>query len=136
MVRPDWQAEQRFGTAAQRRQHESDLNDIIAAQVSGEDGTALMLRLQRAGVHAAVVNSIADLFSDPQLATRDIWQEQDHPEIGRHHYRMVAYQLHDSPGRVRSPAPCLGQHNDHVFRDWLGVSTRELEQAEKAGAFS
>ncbi|MCH7714927.1 MAG: CoA transferase [Gemmatimonadetes bacterium] len=134
--RPDWQTDQRFGTASQRRRHESDLNDAIAAQVLGEDGTVLMLRLQRAGVHAAVVNSIADLFSDPQLAARNIWQEQVHPEIGRHHYRMVAYQLHDSPGRVRSPAPCLGQHNDHIFRDWLGVSTQELKQAEAAEAFS
>ncbi len=136
MDRPGWRADRRFGTAAERRQHESDLNDAIAAHVSGEDGTALMLRLQRADVHAAVVNSIADLFSDPQLATRDIWQQQDHPEIGRHHYRMVAYQLHDSPGRVRSPAPCLGQHNDHIFREWLGLSTQEFEQAEEADAFS
>ena len=57
----------------------------------------------------------------PQLLARDVWQEQEHPEIGRHRYRMVSYQLGSTPGRVRRAAPCLGQDNDEVFSRWLGL---------------
>ncbi len=93
-----------------------------------------MRTLQAARVHAAVVNTVADLFEDSQLRFRRTWQAHDHPEIGRHHYRMVAYQLHDTPGRVRGPAPCLGEHNGEVFRDWLGLGADEVADADPVGA--
>lgn len=131
----DWLAE-RFATAAGRRRHEQELNQQIAMRVAGEEAQPLMHRLQKAGVHAAVVESIADLFSDPQLASRGAWQPQEHAEIGRHHYRMPAYQLSETPGSVRGPAPCLGEHNQEVFREWLGLSEAEFAEAETAAAFS
>ena len=127
---------ERFATAADRRRHENEINDLIAARIIAGDASALMERLQRAGVHAAVAAGIADLFSDPQLAARGAWQLQEHPEIGRHNYRMPAFQLSETPGSVRGHAPCLGEHNDKVFREWLGLSQAEYAQAEQAAAFS
>src|SRR5438094_1430903 len=38
----------------------------------------LMQRLQESGVHAAAVNTMKDLFSDPQLAARKVWQPMEH----------------------------------------------------------
>jgi benzylsuccinate CoA-transferase BbsF subunit len=133
--RSDWLS-QRFATAADRRRNDKELNEAIAAHVASADANELMQLLQSAGVHAAVVASIADLFSDPQLAARGAWQTQDHAEIGRHNYRLPAYQLSETPGAVRGPAPCLGEHNDKVFREWLGLSEAEYAQAEQAAAFS
>jgi crotonobetainyl-CoA:carnitine CoA-transferase CaiB-like acyl-CoA transferase len=127
---------ERFATAADRRRHESEVNELIAARVSAGDAAPLMERLQSAGVHAAVVAGIADLFSDPQLAWRGAWQPHEHPEIGRHHYRLPAYRLSETPGSVRRPAPCLGEHNQDIFREWLGLTETEFAQAEQAAAFS
>ena len=132
---PGW-INERFDTAAKRRRHEGEINELIRTRISSGDAAALMERLQAAGVHAAVVASIADLFSDRQLAARQAWQPQEHPEIGRHNYRMPAYQLSETPGGVRSHAPCLGEHNDKVFREWLGLSEAEYAQAGQAAAFS
>src|SRR5207245_3388477 len=95
-------------------------NAALAAWTSGQAARALMTRLQVHGVHAAMVNTVKDLFDDPQLVARGVWQEQVHPEIGPQRYRMVSYQLSETPGRVRSPAPCLGQDNEEVFTRWLG----------------
>jgi crotonobetainyl-CoA:carnitine CoA-transferase CaiB-like acyl-CoA transferase len=91
----------------------------------------LMRHLQSHGVHAGVVNTMRDLFSDPQIAFREIWQEREHPEIGRHNYRMVSYKLSETPGSIRRPAPCLGQHNDEVFRKWLKLSEEEYHRWEQ-----
>src|SRR5437016_2988904 len=100
------------------------------------DAQSIMETLQGAGVHAAAVSTMQDLFSDPQIASRRVWQELEHPEIGLHHYRMSSYQLCDTPGRVHGPAPCLGEHNEQVFLSWLGMSRGEYQGLLDQGAFS
>ncbi len=122
---PEWLSDPRLMTAEARRKHEHDLNELIAACTREHDGLPLMMQLQKASVHAAVVNSVADLFSDPQLAAREVWQPLDHAEIGRQRYRMVSYQLSETPGRVRRPAPCLGQDNAEVFSQFEEMVAKE-----------
>jgi len=95
-----------------------------------------MWRLQCRGVHAAKVNTVRDLFTDPQIAFRNIWQAQEHPELGNHAYRMVSYELSETPGRVRGAAPCLGAHNKEVFVEWLGITEHEYQELVAQGAFS
>lgn len=123
-----WRDDQRFATAAGRRAHERELNDCIAEWTREQDSRSLMHLLQSHTVHAAAVNTMKDLFSDPQLRSRDIWQEMEHPEIGPHRYRMVSYQLSETPGRVRSPAPCLGEHNEEVLSGWLGLEQCDYQE--------
>lgn len=125
---PDWFEDHRFATAAGRRAHERELNDCIAEWTRDQDSRSLMHLLQSHTVHAAAVNTMKDLFSDPQLRSRDIWQEMEHPEIGPHRYRMVSYQLSETPGRVRSPAPCLGEHNEEVLSRWLRLDQSDYEE--------
>jgi crotonobetainyl-CoA:carnitine CoA-transferase CaiB-like acyl-CoA transferase len=99
-----------------------DLGDVaIGAWTRDQNAREVMHLLQRHRVHAACVNTMADLFSDPQLEARNIWQEMDHPEIGPQRYRMVAYQLSETPGRVRRGAPCLGEDNEEVLTRWLDL---------------
>ena len=116
-----WADDPRFGSAEGRRAHERELNAALAACTRERDATEVMSLLQGHRVHAAVVNTMRDLFADPQLLARGVWQEREHSEIGPHRYRMVSYQLSETPGFVRRPAPCLGQDNDEVFSHWLGL---------------
>jgi crotonobetainyl-CoA:carnitine CoA-transferase CaiB-like acyl-CoA transferase len=131
-----WLSDARFRTSVSRKKHEQELNQLIAAWTQDQEARTMMNDLQRCGVHAAVVNSMRDLFSDPQIGFRHIWQEQEHPEIGRHHYRMVSYQLSETPGRICRPAPCLGQDNEEVFLIGLGLSQKEYEELHEQGVFS
>lgn len=133
---PEWVTDRRFATAEARRQHSSVLDGIIAAWTRQEDGPALVARLQQAGVHAATVQTIRDLFDDPQLAVRHVWQQHDQAELGPLRYRMVSYQLEATPGAVRHAAPRLGEHNELVFREWLGLSAEEYQALEAEGVFS
>ncbi len=130
-----WLSDGRFQTAADRKRHEREMNGLIGNWTREQQAGELMCRFERAGVHAAVVNTVRDLFSDPQIAFRNIWQEQEHPEIGRHHYRMVSYQLSETPGSARGPAPCLGEHTEEVFREWLGLSEKEYREFQEQGVF-
>jgi benzylsuccinate CoA-transferase BbsF subunit len=119
-----------------RRQNEEELNTLIAAWTKDQDARSLMCRLQDCGVHAAMVNTMQDLFLDPQIAARRTWQPLVHPEIGRQHYRMVSYQLSETPGSIRKPAPCLGEHNEEVFLGCLELSRKEYQELCEEGVFS
>lgn len=131
-----WLEDARFATIGARKVNERDLNQLIAAWTRNETADHLMWRLQTRGVHAARVNGVKELFTDPQIAFRNIWQPQEHPELGNHAYRMVSYELSETPGSVRRAAPCLGADNEEVFVDWLGLSRCEYEALSDQGAFS
>lgn len=130
---PDWALDPRFSTFASRKRHEDVLDRLLAAWTADQDARALMERLQRATVHAAVVNTMRDLFSDPQLRHREVWRKQVHPELGPHHYRAPSYELSNARAEVRSPAPCLGEHNAYVYRELLGFSEQEYRELIERG---
>jgi crotonobetainyl-CoA:carnitine CoA-transferase CaiB-like acyl-CoA transferase len=92
--------------------------------------------LQAAGVHAHPVNSVGDLFTDPQLAARGQWRRRRHAVIGEHSYCAPAFLLSETPGEVTEPAPTLGRDNEKVFRGLLGLSAAEYAACEAGGAFS
>ena len=134
--KPQWLSDQRFITTSLRKGHERELNKLISQWTHDQDARRVMTRLQSHGIHAAQVNTMRNLFSDPQIGFRDIWQKHTHPELGDHNYRMVSYDLSETPGRVRNAAPCLGADNEEVFVEWLGLSRSEYEELVAAGAFS
>ncbi len=131
-----WATDPRFATAAARREHEAALNAAIGGWTRQFDARTVTERLQAAHVHAAVVQTMKDLFEDPQLAIRHTWQAQDQAELGLLRYRMVSYELSETPGSVKRPAPNLGQHNELIFRDWLGLGGDEYRQLATKGVFS
>ena len=132
----EWLNDQRFANLTERKAHERELNELINEWTREQDAGRLMWRLQCRGVHAARVNTIRDLFTDPQIAFRNIWQQHEHPELGNHAYRMVSYGLSETPGSVRGAAPCLGADNEEVFRSWLGIPEHEYQALVAQGAFS
>lgn len=112
-------ADPRFQDAAARRANEPALDQAIGEWSGGRSASELMQTLQAARVHAGVVQTMRDLFTDPQLQAREVWQPHAHPEMGVQRYRMSSYQLERTPGRVRGAAPCLGEHNDVVLKGFV-----------------
>lgn len=90
--------------------------------------------LRRVGVPAYVVMRPSDLYEDPQLAHRGFFETLDHPVMGPTPYDGPATIYSRTPQRLRSPAPCLGQHNAEVLRDCLGMDADEIERLHRVGA--
>lgn len=90
--------------------------------------------LRSAGVPAYVVMRPSDLYEDPQLEHRGFFVTLDHPVMGPTPYDGPATIYSRTPQRLRSAAPCLGQHNDQVLRECLGMENEEIERLREAGA--
>ena len=132
---PAWARAERFGTIAGRLAHVDDLEELLASATASWDAYELMYALQAAGVSAGVVQKGSDLFSDPQLAYRKHFWYLEHTEIGRHAYDGPAFRLSRTPGELRLPGPCLGEHNESVYRTMIGMSEDEYQEALEEGAF-
>ncbi|MBI4340317.1 MAG: CoA transferase [Chloroflexi bacterium] len=73
-----------------------------------------------------IVQTPKDLADCPQLATRDFYQEVDHPVIGRIKVPFRLFNMGETPPKYRMPAPLLGQHNAEVYTKVLGYTREDL----------
>ncbi|MCU1463732.1 MAG: CoA transferase [Acidimicrobiales bacterium] len=90
--------------------------------------------LQAAGVAAGPVQNGEDLWHDAQLRSRGAFVELDHPDLGVIEYPNTPSRLTETPGRVTSRGPRLGEHTTAVFEEWLGLRCDEVDDLVRRGA--
>lgn len=124
---PDWARDPALATAAGRVARADDLDERIADWTRRFDDRDLAERLQRHGVPAAPVSSVADLLADPQFRARGTFVEVDHPlgfreTIYGAYVKTTGFQVDVRPG------PQIGQDNESVFCGIVGLSGDEYRR--------
>jgi len=129
----EWVKEGKFTTLLGRKEKEDELDKLIAEWTSQFEAEKLAAMLQAKGVSAGVVKNAGDIYQDPQLAHRGQWKEIEHREIGNLKYDMPGYLLPKAPPQLDRPAPCLGEHNEYVCTQILGMEKKLVEQLAADG---
>lgn len=110
------------------------LIDPIAQEWAEQQTCAEIIKtLLAARVACARVNTADKLLTDPQSIASGMVVQVDHPELGTIPLPGIPMKLSRTPGSIRSLAPKLGQHNEEVYRDLLGLNPDELDQLRKEG---
>ena len=81
-------------------------------------------------VTAAPVHNELDALASEQLAAREWFEETEYPGVGTHQYPGLLFKMANTPNRVRTPPPKLGEHSREIYRDLLGYSAAEYEALE------
>jgi crotonobetainyl-CoA:carnitine CoA-transferase CaiB-like acyl-CoA transferase len=132
MGEPVWCKEERFGTNEQRVKHRDALDALIESWTIAFDRYDLMQRCQAAGVAAGAVQDMADKMErDPQLSARQFYPRIAHHELGEHRFEGVPIHASRSSWSLRRPAPRLGEDNDYVLRELLGLDDRDIRELEE-----
>ena len=121
MGTPDWSEAPEFASLAGRLANIEMLHEQIDRWTAEYDDRELAARLQKVGVAAAPVLNVADLLDDPQFRARNTFIEVDHTLGFRETIYGSYVKLSRSPVVVR-PGPVIGQDNEHVFKNILGLS--------------
>ncbi|MBI3931027.1 MAG: CoA transferase, partial [Chloroflexi bacterium] len=125
---PAWVKQSKFRTLPARKENEDELERLVEAWTINCSAEAVMTMLQAGGVAAGVVETGQDLMEhDPQLKHRRFFQELDHPEIGKHYSRRLAFMLSKSPCELRR-GPLLGEHNEYALKEILGLTDEEIAE--------
>jgi crotonobetainyl-CoA:carnitine CoA-transferase CaiB-like acyl-CoA transferase len=90
--------------------------------------------LQGVGVAAMPVMNLEDQFRDPHLRAREVHLECEHPKVGIEWLHGIPWRLSETPGRIHRPAPLLGEHNQYVFGELLGLPESEIQRLTETGA--
>lgn len=134
MARPDLAKDPRFNVQQVRHALREGLDEIVADFVREQDPEGLVARLQAAGVPAHVSWSTADLAADPHLRQRGALVEVAEGTSGRTRLAIGApmrFSRSDNPSIERG-TPALGEHEDYVFGELLGLSGAERRRLTDA----
>jgi crotonobetainyl-CoA:carnitine CoA-transferase CaiB-like acyl-CoA transferase len=125
--RDDLVDDPRFASNPARVAHRDALDEIIAAEVAKHTIDALRALLDDHEVGFSPVYTIEDVFADPQVAAREAIVTVDDDELGPVRMQGVVPRFSRTPGRVVRAGPALGENNDDVYRDVLGLSPADIE---------
>ena len=84
-------------------------------------------------VSGGPVNDAREVCESEQFRARDAIIEVDDAELGRIAMQNVSPRLSNSPSRVHSAGPTLGEHNDQVLSSLLGLGDMEPERLRETG---
>ena len=125
---PPWTKEEDFADSSKRSLNRKKLDVRIAEWTVDKTPQEVMEILQKAGVAAAPCADTEDRYFDPHFQEREIIVNVEHPATGVDFVPKVVCNLSETPGEIRRPAPLLGEHNNYVFGELLGLTQDEIER--------
>jgi crotonobetainyl-CoA:carnitine CoA-transferase CaiB-like acyl-CoA transferase len=128
---PAWTTDEKFSTAESRRKHHDEFDAHILKWTRTRDNFELFYILQEHGVPAGPVEDPRDSYMDPQLNTRGFFQTITGSDIGTYRYPGFPWKFEKTPLAVTQPPCMVGEHNDYVYRDVIGLKDNEIADLEE-----
>ncbi len=131
---PPWTADPKFRTLYLRMRNRDQLDAHVARWAIAQEAEAAMESLQRAGLAAGVALNGLDLSTDPHLAARGFFAPVELPDGGSTRVTGIPMRLSATPGSIRTVAPNVGEDNDYILGELLGLGRAERAELIAEGA--
>ena len=132
---PEWRTDRRFSTLSSRLENAEILDGLIEQWTASRGEYEVMAALQGAGVAAGVVQNTEDqMHRDRQLAERHFFEEVPHLKKGTVIAAGIPLGLTGTPGRSGRAGAAVGEDNEYVFGELLGMTREEIRLAMDVGA--
>jgi crotonobetainyl-CoA:carnitine CoA-transferase CaiB-like acyl-CoA transferase len=124
---PELSEDARFNTNPKRVLNREELVPLLVARMAQGERDHWLAELERAGVPAGPINTLDQVYEDPQVVFRQMKRELPHPVAGTVPMAGSPLRLSGSPVEYRHAPPMLGEHTAQVLRDRLGLSDADIE---------
>ena len=121
MNRPDLPSSPRYSSHQARGAHQKELDDLISDWTRTLTPRAVLALMDKQGVPAGQIYRAPEMLEDPHFKAREAIVTVDHPQFGKLRMQNVAPKLSETPGSIRAVSPGLGEHNEAVYLDMLGM---------------
>ena len=131
--RPELAKDERFDSEAKRVEARELLIPLLNGIFVTRPAEDWLGRLDKAGVPAGRIRSVAEVCESPHLAERGMIVSLSHPKAGSVRMFGVPIRLQETPGGVTAPPPFLGQHTDEILTRLAGLTRAEVARLRRHG---
>lgn len=132
MGRAELATDPRYDSHQSRGTNQKELDELIGRWTASRATREILELMDRQGVPAGQIYRAPEMLEDPHFAAREAIASVTHPEFGQIRMQNVAPRLSETPGRIRAPSPALGQHNDEIYLEFLGMPRERYERLKAA----
>lgn len=127
MDNPEWGRDEICQDEMSRAWNADEINEKVQAWMIKHKKEEVYHRGQALDVPITPVYDPEDVVNSRQTAARDFLVEVRHPEIGKVKMPQPSYRFSETPWRFARSAPRLGEHNQFIYRERLGLSREEID---------
>jgi crotonobetainyl-CoA:carnitine CoA-transferase CaiB-like acyl-CoA transferase len=131
LKRKDWRS---FNIAEVTQEEIDEMEEPIARFFQGITKREFFEEVIKREMLGYPVATVEEILQDPHLEARNFWQSLDHPELRTSLiYPGVFAKLSESPCKIWRRAPLIGEHNEEVYCEELGMKPSELAELKERG---
>jgi crotonobetainyl-CoA:carnitine CoA-transferase CaiB-like acyl-CoA transferase len=131
--RPDLAEQEWFASARERVRRADHLDRIVGDWIAARGFDEVMAAFEDAGAAIAPIYDMEQVVNDPHVQATEMITTIDDEDLGPLKMQNLAFRLLGSPGRIRFAGRALGQDNEHVYAERLGLDRERIEQLRADG---
>jgi crotonobetainyl-CoA:carnitine CoA-transferase CaiB-like acyl-CoA transferase len=115
---PEWSKDERFSTNPARVRNHQLLDPLLRAEFASRQRHDLIAALDAAGVPCSPINTVPEVFADPQVQGRRMLRNLPHPTAGEVPQVVSPLNFVNEPLAFDRAPPLLGEHTDEILREF------------------
>jgi crotonobetainyl-CoA:carnitine CoA-transferase CaiB-like acyl-CoA transferase len=126
-------SDERFATNRSRVQNRKLLVPQVERLIRAKPSSFWLSALEREGVPCGPINTIEQVFSDPQIQHRGMKMQMPHPQAGEVSLVSNPVRFNNQPLNADTPPPGLGEHTEQVLAELLPERVGEFSELRLKG---
>jgi crotonobetainyl-CoA:carnitine CoA-transferase CaiB-like acyl-CoA transferase len=132
--RPDWSNNPRYQDQfAMGREYPDEVDALLLPILKRYTKSELFQMAREYGFPLAPVRSVHESLDEPQLRERSFFEPIQIPEIGTVYLPRLPFQFSNKKFQSIRPAPLLGEHNETVLMNELGLRKEDIRELKEQG---
>jgi crotonobetainyl-CoA:carnitine CoA-transferase CaiB-like acyl-CoA transferase len=129
----EWLTDESFADDDRRYLNRDLIRPVVSAWVARHTVSEVVELLEQHRVPCGRVNCARDLVDNPHIKAREMLVNMPYPDVGTVPLPGIPVKLSQTPGKIETRAPGLGEHNDTIYGQLLKLSPEDLESMKTAG---
>ncbi len=131
MERPDFA--EKYGKVADRLAGRDEVDSAVQAWTGSMTREQVLERCVASEVPAGAINTVEDMFNDPQYAARENLLKVMEPLVGELTVPGIIPKMSGTPGKLRGLGPAFKSANEKVYGGLLGLTPAEMAALAEKG---
>ena len=130
---PEIAAHADFKNNADRVKNRNCLVDLLSPLIRGRKTNDWIVVFQNAGVPSGPINDIEQMFADPQILSRNLKVEINHPGLGALPSVACPIKYSGTPLSYNHPPPLLGEHMHEILSEYVDLTDEKIAEYKRSG---